>query len=42
MVLSGNTEDLFKMIGPDDTLYRISYPRTIRYSDTKYVHQGIF
>ena len=41
MVLSGNTEGLFKMIGLYDTLYYISCPRTIRWSDTKYVHHGI-
>ena len=41
MVQSGNTEGLFKMIGPYDTLYFISCPRTIRWRDTKYVYHGI-
>ena len=46
MVRSGNTEGLFKMIGPYDTLYYISCPRTIWWSDTKSIlllrKQGIF
>ena len=41
VVRSGNTEGLFKTIGPYDTLYFISCPRTIRWSDTKYVQHGI-